>query len=271
MPHASRLLVAAALTALFATSGRAQWVNHPTSGVPRTKDGKVNLAAAAPKTREGRPDLSGIWQAEPDPKGQPGGVENAVNPRYFVNVAADRHSPTDLPFQSAAADLFRQRLSGTGSDDPLTRCVPPGVPAINTFPAPFKFIQTPTVIAILYETETTFRQVFMDGRAHPPDPVPSMAGYSVGKWEGTTLVVDSTGFKDGGWLDRMGHPHSDALHLTERFTRRDFGHMDVAMTVDDPKTYTQPFTYVQRMALLPDTELMEYFCSENEKDVAHFK
>jgi hypothetical protein len=262
--------IALATMVLSANSAWAQWANHPGRGVPRTSDGKPKLSVKPPR-KNGRPDLSGIWQAEPDPQGKPSGVEYEINPRYFINIAADRQKPDDLPFQPWAADLFHQRLESQGIDDPLTRCVPPGAPAANTFPAPFKIIQTPELIAILYETETTFRQIFMDGRNHPVDPVPTMYGYSVGKWEGSTLVVESLGFKDRGWLDRMGHPHSERLRLIERFTRRDFGHMDLSITVDDPKTYTEPFTYTQRMRLLPDTELMEYFCSENESDRSHFE
>jgi hypothetical protein len=265
--------IAAALftVAVLTTSVLAQWPNQLPPGVPRTADGKPNLSAQAPRTRNGRPDLSGIWQAEPDPKGQQEGVESTVFPRYFVNIAADQPSPFDLPWQNGAADLLRERLATLGKADPQTRCVPPGVPAANTFPAPFKIIQNRGLIAILYETETTFRQIFLDGRKHPSDPSPTLSGYSVGSWDDQTLVVDSKGFKDRGWLDRMGHPHSDALHLVERFTRRDFGHLDIAMTIDDPKTYTEPFTYVQRTVLLPDTELIEYYCSENELDAPHLK
>jgi hypothetical protein len=267
----SSLTVVLVMMLLLTASAFAQWPNQAPRGVPRTSDGKPNLAAAAPRTRDGKPDLGGVWRAEPDPKGKPEGVEHEVFPRYFVNVAADRANPFDLPFKGGAADVLKERLMADGKEDPQTRCVPPGVPAANTFPLPLKIIQTPEVIAILYEVESTFRQVFLDGRKHPVDPVPTLYGYSVGRWEGATLVVESTGFKDGGWLDRMGHPHSDQLKLVERFTRRDFGHMDVAMTIDDPKTYTQPFTYTQRWTLLPETELLEYYCTENERSRAHFK
>jgi hypothetical protein len=200
----------------------------------------------------------------------PEGVENAINPRYFINIAADQ-KPDDVPFLPSAGAIFKERLESEGKEDPLARCVPAGVPAINSFPTPLKIIQTPGVIAVLYEADTTFRQIFTDGRSHPPDPQPSFMGYSVGKWEGDTLVVDTIGFRDRGWLDRMGHPHSDALHLVERLRRQDVGHLEIQMTIDDPKAYTKALVVTQRLALIPDGDLLEYFCTENEKDIAHFK
>jgi hypothetical protein len=248
----------------------AQWLNHPSFDVPRTKDGKVNLSARAPKTRDGKPDLSGIWRPPPDPHGTPVGVENEIFPRYFVNIAKDL-KPEDVVLRPPAAMLFKERLQSEGKNAPEAHCVPVGVPGINTFPSPFKIVQLPRLIIMLYEEDTTFRQIFMDGRQLPQDPNPSFMGYSVGRWEADTLVVESAGFRDGGWLDRMGHPHSDQLHLTERYRRRDFGNLSIEMTIDDPNTYAKPLTYTQPFVLLPDTDLLEYFCTENEKDIRHYK
>ena len=262
------VVVLAALSAAAPTT--AQWLNHPAPGVPRTKEGKVNLSVRTPKAPNGKPDLSGVWQPEPDPKGRPEGVENAIFPRYFVNLAMDL-KPEEIVLGPAADQLFKERLAHEGRDAPEARCVPVGVPGINTFPLPFKIVQMPRLIVMLYEKDTTYRQIFMDGRQLPQDPNPSFMGYSVGRWQGDTLVVESVGFKDGGWLDRMGHPHSEQLHLTERYRRRDLGHLSIEMTINDPGTYEKPFTYTQPAALLPDTDLLEYYCTENEKDVQHFK
>src|SRR5213593_2677170 len=158
-----------------------------------------------------------------------------------------------------------------GKLSPSSRCQPTGVPAAATVPLPWKIIQTPQVILILYEENNIFRQVFLDGRPLPKDPDPRWMGYSVGRWEGDTLVVDSTGFRDGGWLDRMGHPHSSDLHVIERFRRPDVGHLEIDVTIDDSKAYSKRITYTQRQTLIPDEDLLEYFCTENEKDREHFK
>jgi hypothetical protein len=255
---------------LCAAPASAQWMKHPDPVVPRTRDGKVNLAARAPKARDGKVDLSGTWQPDKDPLGKPEGVENEINPRYFINITADM-KPEEVPFQPWARSLFMQRLASEGKEDPITRCQPTGTPAIGTIPLPYKIVQTPRLIVILYEENTVFRQIFLDGRQLPRDAEPRWMGYSVGRWEGDTLVVDTTGLNERSWLDRMGHPHSDTLHVIERFRRRDAGHLDIEVTIDDPKAYTKPITYTQRQTLLPDEDLLEYFCAENEKDTAHFK
>jgi hypothetical protein len=248
----------------------AQWLSQPTQGIPRTLDGKPNLSAKAPKAPRGQADLSGVWRPEPDPNGKPDAFAPEILPRYFLNIAADL-KPEDVPYQPWAATLFKQRGERHGADDPTSRCQPYGVPAVDTIPAPFKILQMPSMIAILYEGDTTFRQIFMDRRQLPKDPAPSWMGYSIGRWESDTLVVDTVGLTERSWLDRFGHPHSDALHVVERFRRRDFGHMDIQITIDDSKAYTKPIQYTQIQMLLPDTDLLEYFCSDNEKDVSHFR
>lgn len=248
----------------------AQWLTHSSFDVPRTRDGAPDLTAPAARTPDGKPDLSGVWQAERDPTGKPENVENEIFPRYFGNVAKDLKAE-EIVMQPAADKLFKERLQNQGKDAPEARCVPVGVPGINTFPSPFKIIQTPRLIVMLYEEDTTFRQIFMDGRPLPQDPNPSFMGYSIGRWEGETLVVESVGFRNDGWLDRMGHPHSDQLRLTERYRRGDFGHLSIEMTIADPATYAKPFSYTQPAALLPEGDLLEYFCAENEKDLHHFK
>jgi hypothetical protein len=232
----------------------AQWLGHPTPGIPRLPDGKPNLAAPAPRTADGKPDLSGIYQAE--------------NGRYFQNIAADLR-PEDFPIQPWAAALAKQREEDFRKDDPYSHCLPPGIPRINVANHPFKILQMPGLVVILYETSYVFRQIFTDGRPLPKDPQPTWLGYSVGRWEGNTLVVDTIGFTDKSWLDGdKGHPISEAMHVTERFQRTTFGHLDIEVILDDPKAFTKPWKIKQSLRLLPDTELLENIC-ENERDSAH--
>jgi hypothetical protein len=255
----------------------AQWLNYPTPGTPRTPDGKPNLTAPVPRATNGKPDLSGVWQVEPTPAGELKrlfgdlSVENvlgdssAAYSKYLVNILVD-FKPEESPLRPEVASLVRQRAEEVY---PLTRCLPVGVPGDDLLPGPLKVIQTPALILVRNEYENTFRQIYTDGRKAPADPEPLWLGYSVGKWEADTLVVDTVGFNDQGWLDGMGHPRSEALHVTERFHRRDFGHLDVEVTIDDPKVYTRSFSVKFTELLLPDSDVTEYFCSENEKDRSH--
>jgi hypothetical protein len=242
------ITVAAALPSVRAA---AQWLNYPTPGTPRTADGQPDLSGPIPRTVDGKPDLSGLW-------GMNGGV-------YSLNIAADL-GPQDIKPRAAA--LFREHAVNLQKDDPYLRCLPQG-PRINLFtPLLEKIIQTPLLIGILME-DLTFRQIFLDGRQLPKDPNPTFMGYSVGHWKGDTLEVDSAGFNDRTWLDLGGHTHSEALHIRERFHRRDFGHMDIEETLDDPESFQKSFTVTIRAELVPDTDLLEYVCAENEKDRQH--
>jgi hypothetical protein len=265
----NRTLLSCAIAAVLFVTWRpaaGQWVNQPTRGIPRTADGKPDLTAQAPRTADGKPDLSGVWQPSADPTGKPGGVEGIVAPRYMIDVTRDLKA-AEVPFQPWAVALYMQRYDNFRLENPSIRCLPAGVPRLNAYTHPYKIVQTPELIVILYEAETMFRQVFLDGRHLPKDPQPSWMGYSIGRWEGDTLVVETVGFNDKTWLDGSGHPHSEEMRLTERFTRRDFGHLDVAIVIDDPKTYTRPLSYVQPQVLLPDTDLIEYVCAENAKEI----
>jgi hypothetical protein len=255
---------------------RAQWINHRTADIPRTPDGKPNLSAPAPREADGKPNLSGLWQtlsAPPEvlkrliPDVTNGAGEEPLS-QYFINIFFD-FKPDQAPIRPAAAELFRQRAQTFMKESPISHCLPEGMPMVEMAPAPYKIVQMPGVTLMLYERDTTFRQVFTDGRKLPKDPQPSWLGYSVGKWDGDSLVVDSNGFNDRGWLDARGHAHSEDLHLTERFHRLNFGEMEVRLTIDDPKTYTKPFTITLQQRLLPDTDLLESFCAENEKDATH--
>ena len=262
----STVAASAAVLSITWTSASGQWLDHKTRSIPRDADGKPNLTAPAPRTADGKPDLSGIWQPARDPTGTPGGVEGVVGPRYLIDITRDL-KPEDVPFQPWAEALYKQRNADSRLGNPLIRCLPAGVPRLNAYTHPYKIVQTPELVVILYEAATMFRQIFVDGRELPKNPQPNWMGYSVGRWEGDVLVVETIGFNDQTWLDGSGHPHSEDMHLTERFTRQDFGHMDIGIVVDDPKAYTRPLTYVQPQVLLPDTDLLEYICAENAKPI----
>ncbi len=229
----------------------AQWLHYPTPGIPRTADGKPNLSAPAPKTRDGKPDLSGIWETS--------------DMRHLADLAVDG---VVVPLQPWAAALYKERRDNQGKGRPSERCLTHGVTDFDALATPRKIMQTPGVIVIMFEAYNHYRQILMDGRPLPKTTEPAYMGYSVGKWEGDTLVVDTTGFNDKGWLDDLGHPQTEALHVTERFRRRDFGHIDLQLTIDDPKAYTKPWTVNLGMNFVPDEELIESIC-ENEKDVQH--
>jgi hypothetical protein len=258
-----------------------QWLNYPTPGTPRSADGKPNLSAKAPRAADGKPDLSGVWRTaygspEENERLLGAGVKAFIEPgddpshfsKYFLNILVDFPAGAS-PMRPAAAELFRQN-SERKSNSSSARCLPQGLPRtdINSY-APFKIIQTPGVIAVLYEVDNTHRQIYTDGRPLPVEPQPAWGGYSIGRWEGDTLIVDALGFNDRTWLDSNGHPHSEALRLRERFHRRDFGHLDLTVTIDDPRMYTQPFTIKVTEDLLPDTDILESVCNENEKDLTH--
>jgi hypothetical protein len=274
MPHGTAviLIVFAAAPSL----APAQWLNNRTPGIPRTLDGNPNLSAPAPRVAYGKPDLSGLWQTDSAPPdflertipGATNGAGEEPMSQYFINIFAD-FKPDDVPLRPAAAALLHERAADFSRVSPLSHCLPLGMPLLEMSPAPYKIVQTSGATFMLYERDTTYRQVYTDGRKLPVDPQPSWLGYSVGRWEGDTLVVDSAGFNDRGWLDARGHTHSEALRLTERFHRLNFGRMDVELTIDDPQTYTRPFTVHLKQRLLPDTDLLESYCSENEKDAAH--
>ena len=240
-----------ALVTLLAAPLAAQWLNHPTPGIPRTAGGKPNLTAPAPRTADGKPDLSGLWQR--------------LSPKYDRNIAADL-KPGDV--QPWVEPLVQQRMEELGRGHMALQCLPWGPNASNS-ERRAKIVQTPGLIIMLDES-LTYRQIFLDGRALETNPNPSWMGYSVGRWDGDTLVVESNGYNDRTWLDRNGHPHSEALLLTERYRRRDFGHMDIEVTLSDPKVYARPWTVALRAELIPDTELLESVCNESTAGREHW-
>lgn len=246
-------LIAALCFALFALSAPAQWVTFPTPGVPRTADGKPNLSAPAPRMPDGHPDFSGIWIPKPG---------------YTNNIAKDL-KPGDVSLQPWARKLYDHRLSNNGKEDPQAYCVLSGVPRENVVPYPFKILNSKNEIIVLYEALHSYRQIFMDGRPLPKDPNPAWMGYSIGHWDGDTLVVNSSGFEENNWIDNSGHPGTESLRLSEKFRRVDFGHIHLEMTIDDSKAYTKPWTVNLEFTASPDIDLIEYVCDENEKDLKH--
>ena len=226
----------------------AQWLKHPTPGLPRARDGAPNLSAPAPRTADGKPDFSGVWGTD-------------AGPSLFY-IPGDLKPDEIKPW---VRELLQQRSENFQREDQQVRCLPEG-PRFNHFVAlPKKIVQTPNLIVVLSE-DLTYRQIFVDGRSLPKDPSPSFMGYSVGRWEGDTLVVESTGFKEATWLDFAGHPHTEALRVTERYRRLDVGHMEIQETFRDPDIYSRPFTVKVTATLVPDTDLLEYVCAENERD-----
>src|SRR6266513_5175715 len=242
--------------AAAAPGAAAQWLNHPTPGIPRTPDGKPNLAAPVPRAPDGKPDLSGLWLK--------------ISPKYSRNVAADL-KPEDI--QPWAQALVDQRREDLGRDYMNVRCVPLGpgyvTAADSTGAEMVKIVQTPGLILIL-NPDLTYRQIFLDGRSLESAPNPSWMGYSVGHWDKDTLVVESFGFNDRSWLDHDGHPHSEALRMTERYRRSDFGHMQIEITLNDPQVYARPWTVALSAVLMPDTDLLEAVCNENHNSLAHW-
>jgi hypothetical protein len=256
----------------------AQWLNYPTAGIPRLPDGKPNLAAPAPRTADGKPDLSGIWGL-PCPAGIAAAgdgfagrpkvycaTEVAVPPE-FGNIG--RSIKDGLPYQPWAAELVKKTRAANRPNDPMTRCLPPGIVRLDVFPLFRKVVQVPGLIVMLNEQNASYRQIFTDGRPLLVDPNPTWNGYSSGTWEGDVLVVQTNGFRDGLWLDTGGSPLTEAARITERFRRVNYGTLEIEITIDDPKAYTKPWTIRVTQILAPDTELMDYICLENEKDVQH--
>jgi len=267
---------ASALMVLAASCLAAQWRNYRDPQTPRARDGKPNLAAPAPRLN-GRPDLSGVWQAERTPERELARVLgegfNAVqiDPQDFTKEVIDVFwglKPEQVPVTPEGA-AAQKRLQATPDQWPHTQCLPASIPA-DLFVLSFKIFQAPREIVMATEIGSPVRQIYTDGRALPKDPEPTYMGYSTGKWEGDTLVVETAGFRDG-WLDGSGHARSELMRITERYHRRDFGHMDVEFTFNDRKYYTRPFSLKAAMRLLPDSDLLEYVCPENEKDRSHLR
>ena len=230
-------------------------------------EGKPNLTVPVPRMN-GQPDLSGVWQAERDFAGETSQLQVDLNDvtKHWVNVFWGL-KPEEEPLQPAAAAIYRQRR---GHLDPPAQCLPAGLPG-SLFILYLKIIQAPGLTVMLSETGDPARQIHTEGRTLPRDPQPAWMGYSVGAWDGDTLAVETVGLKEESWLDVMGHPRSGSMHIRERYRRRDFGHMDLEITLEDPKYYTRPIVIKTRLNLIPDSDVLENVCNENEKDREHIR
>jgi hypothetical protein len=256
------LLLVVVPVALF-----AQWFHYPTSGVPRTKDGKPNLIAPAPRTADGKPDLSGIWQPVSRNRGPESLEGQTQRATQFWDIGLGL--PGGLPYQPCAAEIRNKRMADFSRSNPDVRCMPLGILQMQTHPMIRRVVQVPGFITILHERDMEYRQIFTDGRPLPSDPNPSWNGYSSGKWEGDTLVVQTNGFRDGLWADYNGSPLTESAKITERFRRLNYGNLEVEVTVEDLKAYTKPWTVKLNQAIVLDTDVLEYVCLENEKDAGH--
>ena len=271
----NRTVLIGTLLAVAGAWAHAQWLNYPDPRTPRAKNGKPNLTAPAPRASDGKPDLSGVWEGEPTPHSEVTRVlgehfydlqlDVEDNSKYTFNLLWDL-KPEDELLRPEAAALVKERL---GKSSPGQNCLPGGIPFAMLI-TPFKIVQASREIVMLFEHPDPPRQIHTDGRPLPKDPVPSWQGTSGGRWQGQTLVVETVGFNGRSWLDVFGHPRSESMRLTERYTRRDFGHMEVEMTFDDPKYYIRPFTVKLPMRLIADgSDVREEICTENEKDRPH--
>jgi hypothetical protein len=250
----------------------AQWVHYPTAGVPRKADGSVDLSAAAPKTADGKADFSGTWTSdEVDPRrpGVPPNPHDATTSRRMINLGVD--VPGGLPYQPWLAAIVKQRTANNAKDDPHIRCLPDNFLRAYGMPHLLKFVETPNLLVVLDEWNAGYRQVFTDARPLPEDPNPSWEGYSTAKWSGDTLTIETIGFRDDTWIDWNGSVLTESAKVREEMRRPDLGHLQIQVTVDDPKAYTKPWTVTLTQRIMVDTELIDEVCLEGEQSLKHMK
>ena len=250
---------------IFVASVEAQWPGQTATDAPRSPDGEVDLDAPGPRTSAGKPDLSGVWRA--GARSYSGG-----QPTGFSNPGADVFEPAGLrvlPFAGAPLSEYGEALRKAREatqfrDNPRGLCLPIGIMQLYIAAMPARYVQTPRELVIIYEGNSERREIFLDGRSTPTNnPQPWWNGYSAGRWDGDVLVVETTNFRDGGWLDAFGHPLTDAATVTERFRRPTYGRMEIDITIDDRKAYLRPFTVRRNQALVLEGDLIESVCLEN--------
>ena len=287
-----RLVVGVSILALLVSVSSlllAQWPNYPTRDVPKTADGKPDLNAPIPRMPDGKPDLTGCGRRLAGRRGITASAARPATLRYlrlrrrlqpptadgsppiatFFNLGAGFKD--GLPYTPWAADLRKKRAADNAKDNPDAHCLPIGLMQLHLHPQPRKIIQTRDVMVVMYEAQGEVRQIFLDGRAVPKDdPQPWWRGYSVGHWDGDTLVVETGGFRDDVWLDVNGSPLTNTGKMTERFRRLNYGSLQIDITIEDPKAYTRPFTVRVNQRIMLDTDLIEFVCNENEKSSQHY-
>jgi hypothetical protein len=263
--------------ALFSTSLLAQWPRYQLPGVPRDEKGQVRMDAPTPRMANSKPDFTGNWVrfrgegggagrgrgrgAEPAPPADPGSPPIATFFELGANI------PGGLPFTPWAAELRKQREAARSKDNPDALCLPMGITQFHMHGQPRKVLHSPNMLALMYEANYGLRYIYTDGRSLPPqgEPQPFWYGYSVGRWEGDTLVVDTNNLRDDGWLDVRGSPLTDQARITERFRRPTYGKLEIDITIEDPKAYTKPFTVRVNQQISPDDEIIEFICNENQQ------
>ena len=278
-------------THLASTQLAAQWLKYPTARVPRKADGMVDMSAASPRMANGKPDFSGIWMTgepnvrrtgvlsspkeAPGPRqpqrlnDDPGDSSDITASRQMANIGVDL--PGGLPYQPWLVPIVKERTDNLAKDDPHIRCLPDNFLRAYGLPHLLKFVHTPDLLVVLNEMNAGYRQVFTDARPLPDDPTPSWQGYSSGKWSGETLVINTAGLRDDTWIDWNGSVLTQAARVREQIRRPDFGHLEITVTVDDPKAYTKPWTVTLRQRIVVDTELVDEICLENEQSLQHMK
>ena len=268
--HRRRLAFAAALLASSFASldAAAQWIGYPTANVPRKPDGSVDMRAPTPRMPDGKPDLSGIWISDRTPEGEetPSDGFNLPSSRQMANIGIDLPGGK-LPYQPWLVPIVEERTANQAIEDPHIRCLPDNFIRAYGLPHMLKFVHTPSLLVVLNEMNAGYRQVFIDGRPLPEDPAPSWQGYSSAKWSGDTLVIDTIGVRDDTWIDWNGSVITEAAKVREEIRRPDYGHLEVRITVDDPRAYTEPWTVTLRQRLVVDAELIDEICLENEQFV----
>ena len=268
MKSSAKACSAIALCAALSTTVLGQWPDYPAYKTPRKASGEPDLAAPAPRTADGKPDFSGVWRGAPvgfGRRGAPPPEPAAGSPPLATFRDIGSTFKDGLPFTPYARDVLAKHTARNSKDNPEANCLPMGIMQFWTQGFPRKFVQTPGVLVILYEASAGIRQIFTDGRPLPAsgEPQPWYYGYSSGRWEGDTLVVQTNNLRDDGWLDIIGTPLTDQARLTERFRRVNFGRMEIDITVDDPKAYTKPWTVRHLQDILVDTDIFEFVCQEN--------
>jgi len=265
-----------ALTILAAWVGSeslaAQWLDNPSRGVPRAANGKVNMTAPPPRLANGKPDLSGVWMTGETGRGagpgapaadEPGNARNISSSRQMRDIGVDL--PGGLPYQPWLVPIVKERTANEAIDDPHIRCLPDNFLRAYGLPHLLKFVHSPDLLLVLNEMNAGYRQVFTDGRALPKDPNPTWQGYSSATWSGDTLVIDTVGLRDDTWIDWNGSVLTESARVREEIRRPDFGHLEIKITVDDPKAYTKPWSVVLKQRIVVDAELIDEICLENEK------
>ena len=292
-PGLHKALVTAAFLILGTTPLAAQWIKYPTEGVPRKAGGSVNMSAPTPRLADGKPDFSGVWTtgdafdrrggglstpkdlAPPkNPQSSreaqtPGDPTAIVGSRQMANMGIDL--PGGLPYQPWLVPIVKERTDNLAKDDPHIKCLPDNFIRAYGMPHLLKFVHSPGLLVMLNELNAGYRQVFTDSRLLPEEPNPTLQGYSSGKWSGDTLVVDTIGVRDDTWIDWNGSVLTQSAKVREQIRRPDFGHLEIQVTVDDPKAYTKPWTVTLRQRIVVDTDLIDELCLENEQSLKHMK